>query len=102
MGLLLLGNILWFIAWLIPNGPTGGNEEVASVDGEKISREDWMVAMEEQYGKETLLELVNGKVMETAAKKYEIEVTDKEIDLEIALIRSAQDSTEFTSHSFNR
>ena len=29
LGLLLLGNMLWFIAWLIPNGPTGGNEVVA-------------------------------------------------------------------------
>jgi foldase protein PrsA len=51
LGLLLLGNILWFIAWLIPNGPSGGGEKVASVGGEEITREDWMVAMEEQYGK---------------------------------------------------
>ncbi|EPD49365.1 hypothetical protein HMPREF1210_03475 [Paenisporosarcina sp. HGH0030] len=101
LGLLLLGNLLWFIAWMIPNQKTGGGEEVASVGGEKITREDWMVAMEEQYGKETLLELVNGKVMEAAAEKYEIEVTDKEVDLEIALIRSAQDSTNSQIHSLN-
>ena len=76
-------------------------KKLLSVGGEKITREDWMVAMEEQYGKETLLELVNGKVMEAAAEKYEIEVTDKEIDLEIALIRSAQDSTNSQVHSLN-
>jgi foldase protein PrsA len=101
LGLLLLGNLLWLIAWLIPNDQTGGNEVVASVGKEKISREDWMVAMEEQYGKETLLELVNAQVMDTAAKKYEINVTDKEIDLELSLIRSAQDSTGSQGVSLN-
>lgn len=101
LGLLLLGNMLWFIAWLVPNGPTGGNEVVATVGKEKISREDWMVAMEEQYGKETLLELVNARVMNTAAKKYKIKVTDKEIDLELSLIRTAQDSTGSQGLSLN-
>lgn len=93
LGLLLLGNMLWFIAWLIPNGPTGGNEVVATVGKDEISREDWMVAMEEQYGKETLLELVNAQVMNAAARKYEIKVTNKEIDMELSLIRTAQDNT---------
>lgn len=102
LGLLLLGNIFWFIAWLIPNGAAGGTEEVASVNGEKITREDWMVAMEEQYGKDTLLELVNAKVMETAAKKFDIDVTEKEIELELALIRSAQDSTVTSVQSLNK
>lgn len=100
--LLLLGNSLWFIAWLIPNESSGSSEEVASVEGQGITREDWMVAMEEQYGKDTLLELVNAKVMESAARKYAIKVTDKEIDLELALIRSAQDSTVTQNHSLNK
>ena len=47
-----------------------------------------MTAMEKEVGRETLLDLVNEKVMEAAAKQYGIEVSDKEIDLEIALIRS--------------
>ncbi|MET0786379.1 MAG: peptidyl-prolyl cis-trans isomerase [Paenisporosarcina sp.] len=101
LGLLLAGNLLWFIAWLIPNGSSGGNEEVASVDGEAITREDWLVAMEEQYGQDTLLELVNTKVMETAADKYDIKVTEEEIDLELALIRSAQDSSDSSLQSLN-
>lgn len=94
LGLLLFGNLLWFIAWLIPNGTSGGKEEVASVNGEVITREDWLVSMEEQYGKETLLELVNTQVMETAANKNEIKVSEQEIDLELALIHTAQDSTD--------
>lgn len=88
IGILLIGNILWFIAWLIPNKPQHTDEEVASVSGESITREAWMVAMEKGIGRETLLELVNDKVMEAAAKKNEIKVTEKEIDLELALIHS--------------
>ncbi|MFD1864675.1 peptidyl-prolyl cis-trans isomerase [Planococcus chinensis] len=91
--LLFIGNLLWFIAWLVPNG-SGGNEEVASVQGDAITREEWMAAMEDQHGRDTLLGLVNQKVMATAAKEYEIKVTDKEIDLEIAMLRTAQDGTD--------
>lgn len=91
--ILLLGNILWLIAWLIPNEvqEIGSDEQVAAIDGDIITRQEWMVAMEERYGKETLQNLVNESVMEKAAKKYKIKVTDKEIDLELALMRSAQD-----------
>ncbi|WP_033542041.1 peptidyl-prolyl cis-trans isomerase [Planococcus sp. CAU13] len=96
--ILFIGNLLWFIAWLIPNNP-GGNEEVASVSGKEITRQEWMAAMEEQHGRETLLELVNLKVMETAAKEYGIKVTDKEVDLEIAMMRSARDGSEKTLYS---
>ncbi|MFD1030292.1 peptidyl-prolyl cis-trans isomerase [Metaplanococcus flavidus] len=96
--ILLAGNLLWFIAWLIPNDP-GGNEEVASVSGEEITRQEWMAAMEEQHGRETLLDLVNLKVMETAAKEYGIKVNDKEVDLELAMMRSARDGSEQTLYS---
>ena len=51
-----------------------------------------MTAMEKKVGRETLLDLVNDKVMEAAAKEYGIEVSDKEIDLELALIRSVDES----------
>lgn len=92
--LLFIGNLLWFIAWLIPNG-SGGSEEVASVKGDAITREEWMATMEEQHGRDTLLGLVNQKVMATAAEEYDIKVTDKEIDLELAMLRTAQDGTLF-------
>lgn len=93
LAILLLGNILWFIAWLIPNKgeEVGSDEQVAVIDGDIITRQEWMVAMEERYGKETLQNLVNESVMEKAAAKFKIKVTDKEIDLELALMRSAQD-----------
>ena len=57
-----------------------------------------MSAMEKEVGRETLLDLVNEKVMEVAAEQYGIDVSDKEIDLEIALIRSVDGR----SHSGHR
>lgn len=93
LSVLLLGNLLWFIAWLIPNDTSKSNdsEEVASVAGKVITKEQWMASMESIYGKEVLLDIVNAEVMEAAAKKYKIKVKNDEVDLELALIRSTQD-----------
>lgn len=95
IGILFTFNVLWFIGWLIPDKPRQDSEKVGSVAGNPITREEWMTAMEKEVGRETLLGLVNEKVMEAAAKKYKIDVADKEIDLEIALIRSV-DSRSYT------
>lgn len=88
IGLLLLANVFWFIGWLIPDKSLSVDEEVASVSGDSITREEWMTAMEKDVGRETLLGLVNDKVMEAAAKKFKIDVSNEEINLELALIRS--------------
>lgn len=86
IAILFVCNLFWFIAWLIPDKSKQPDEVVASVAGDPITREQWMTAMEKEVGREVLLELVNHKVMETAADKYGINVTEKEIDLELALI----------------
>lgn len=100
MSVLLVGNLLWFIAWLIPNNTSNINdsEKVASVAGKIITKEQWMASMESIYGKEVLLDMVNAEVMEAAAKEYKIKVTDAEVDLELALIRSTQESTSLQSY----
>jgi len=103
LAFLFLGNIFWFILWLIPNNDEqkGGNEQVAAVNETIISRQQWMATIEERYGKETLRSLVNEAVMEEAAKKYGIKVTNKEIDFEIALLRSAQDANDTSVESLS-
>lgn len=93
IGILFVCNVFWFIGWLIPDKSKQPDEEVASVAGEPITRVEWMTAMEKDVGREVLLDLVNNKVMETAAKKYGIEVTDEEVDLELALITSVDGRT---------
>ena len=103
LAILLLGNVLWFISWLVPNKEegVGSDEQVAVVDGDVITRQQWMVAMENRYGKETLQNLVNESVMEKAATKFKINVVDKEIDLELALMRSAQDKFDMATQNLS-
>ena len=103
LALLFLGNVFWFILWLLPNDDEyeGGNEQVAAVNKTIITRQQWMAAMEERYGKETLRNLVNEVVMKEAADRYDIKVTDKEIDFEIALLRSAQDANDTSIESLS-
>lgn len=104
--LLLIGNLFWLVLWLLPSDETtsekeDGGEEFAAVEGDPITRQEWLAEMENRYGKETLQSLVNEAVMEKAAKKYKIDVKEEEIDLEIALLRSAQDSNDTTLHSLS-
>ncbi|MCP1143268.1 peptidyl-prolyl cis-trans isomerase [Lysinibacillus endophyticus] len=98
LAILFAGNIFWFVLWLWPNDKdNGGDEIVATVDDQKITKQQWMAEMETRYGKETLQSLVNESVMEKAAEEYKIKVSDEEVDLEIALIRTAQDTTDTTT-----
>ncbi|WP_421382581.1 peptidyl-prolyl cis-trans isomerase [Bacillus salacetis] len=69
-----------------------GTETAATVGGETISRESWMFEMEQRYGKEVLRELINQNVMDQLAEKYDIKVTEEELDKEITLIKSVYNS----------
>lgn len=102
LAILLAGNVFWFVLWLLPSKDSSGSGEiVATIDGENITRQQLFSAMENRYGKETLKSLVNEAVMEKAASRYKIKVTDDEIDLELALLRSAQDSTDTTMQNLS-
>ncbi|MCW1929460.1 peptidyl-prolyl cis-trans isomerase [Bhargavaea beijingensis] len=97
LGILLAGNLLWFTLWITKDGGSvksaGTGEQVASVGKETITNKEWVAAMEERVGREALRELVNQKVMEAAAKQYDIKVSDSEIDLEIAMLRAGGEGT---------
>ncbi|MGM9921148.1 MAG: peptidyl-prolyl cis-trans isomerase [Bhargavaea sp.] len=97
LGILLAGNLLWFTLWVTKDGggvkSAGTGEQVASVGKETVTQEEWVAAMEERVGRETLRELVNQKVMEAAAKEYGIKVSEDEIDLEIAMLRTGGEGT---------
>ncbi|GKV66698.1 MULTISPECIES: peptidylprolyl isomerase [unclassified Sporosarcina] len=89
LGILFAMNVFWLFHWLLTDrSPAADTEEVASVAGEPITRAEWMSAMEQQVGREVLEDLVNHRVMSAAADEYGIKVSDKEIDLELALITS--------------
>jgi foldase protein PrsA len=77
----------------------GNNEVVATIGNEEITRQDWLKVMEDQYGKDVLKDLIDQRVIETLAKKYKIEVSDKTIDRELLLMKTMYGST--TSESSN-
>ena len=102
---LFLGNIIWFVAWLFALGDdsieTMNKESVATVAEEHITRQEWLTAMEQRYGKEVLQTLVSERVMLEAAKKNNITVSDEEVDIELALMRTVKDSTDTTIQSLS-
>ncbi len=102
ISILLLGNLLWFIAWLIPNNDVQDSEEVATVGGKAITKEQWVAEMESRYGKEVLLDMVNTEVMEAAAKRNNIKVTEEEVDLELALTVSSQEGNDTSLQAFDK
>lgn len=69
-----------------------GSETAATIGEEHISRESWMYEMEKRYGKEVLREIINQKVIDQLAARYDIEVTEEEIEREITLIKSVFNS----------
>lgn len=106
IGVLFLGNIIWFVAWLFALGDDDkssvNNEVVATVAGEDITRQQWLTAMEQRYGKEVLQTLVSERVMLEAAKANDITVSDEEIETELALMRTVQDGTDTTIQSLSK
>ncbi|WP_179884953.1 peptidyl-prolyl cis-trans isomerase [Bacillus sp. AFS015802] len=91
IGLLLVTNLITLV-WNWSSGKIGTPEVVASVGGESVTREDWLYALEQQHGKEELRALVNQKVIDHLAKKYDISVSDKEVEQEYYLIQSVYDA----------
>ncbi|MCR8850940.1 peptidyl-prolyl cis-trans isomerase [Rossellomorea sp. SC111] len=87
IGVLLVTNLITLV-WNWSSGEVGTPEVVASVGGESVSREDWLYALEQQYGKEELRAMVNQKVIDHLAEKYDISVSNKEVEQEYYLIQS--------------
>lgn len=96
--LLLVTNIVTLFLWLKPDpspsmgGVKAGNEVVATVGGDSVTREDWLYSLEQKYGEQELKQMINQKVIEKVAKKYDISVSDKEVNREYDLIRSVYNS----------
>lgn len=73
-------------------GNETNNETIATIGDKTITREQWMAELEDRYGKDTLRELVNIRVVEELAKKYDITVSDDVIARELAVYKSMYNS----------
>lgn len=57
-----------------------------------MTREEWLKEMEDQYGKSTLEDMINVRVVEQLAKKNDLKVSKNEIDREFLLIKAVNNS----------
>ncbi|WP_258535790.1 peptidyl-prolyl cis-trans isomerase [Bacillus sp. 03113] len=87
-GLVLLNvlTIILFLTW--PSLNEGNNETVATVGKKTVTRQDWLEEMEGKYGKETLKQLVNEKVIDEMADKYKVKISDQEITRELLMVKT--------------
>ncbi|PJH91243.1 peptidyl-prolyl cis-trans isomerase [Bacillus sp. SN1] len=70
--------------------PSG--ESIATIGGKSVTREEWLKEMEDQYGKSTLEDMINVRVVEQLAKKNDLKVSKSEIDREFLLIKAVNNS----------
>lgn len=71
-------------------GEINENEPVATIDGEEISYEDWKQALQSNHGEKQLKKMIDRSIVKQMAKEKNIEVHDKVIEREIALLTSMQ------------
>ncbi|WP_409272993.1 peptidyl-prolyl cis-trans isomerase [Neobacillus sp. SCS-31] len=64
-------------------------ETVATVGKDSISREEWLNEMEARYGKDTLRDLIDRKVISQMAKKYNITVPKADVERELRMFQTA-------------
>lgn len=76
----------------------GSSEVVATVGKEEVTRQEWLNVMEERYGKDTLKEMIDEKVIEALAKKYDISISEAAVDREMFLIKTMYGSSSDASN----
>jgi len=64
-------------------------ETAASINGEKISKEELYQKMTNLYGKDTLDSLITNKVIELESEKQKVKVTGTEIDEELTKLQDS-------------
>jgi foldase protein PrsA len=68
------------------------SETIATIGETSITRDQWMAELESRFGKDTLKELINNRVVEELADKYKITVSDEVIERELAVYKSMYNS----------
>ncbi|MGG1680156.1 peptidyl-prolyl cis-trans isomerase [Neobacillus sp. NRS-1170] len=70
------------------NGALANEEAVATIGKKTISRQDWLNELEARYGKDVLKEMVDQKVIEEMAAKYDIEISDEDVEREYRMLQT--------------
>ncbi|RJS51092.1 peptidylprolyl isomerase [Bacillus subtilis] len=73
-------------------GASSSGESIATIGGKSVTREEWLKEMEDQYGKSTLEDMINVRVVQQLAKKNNLKVSKSEVDREFLLIKAVNNS----------
>ncbi|MGG3468375.1 peptidyl-prolyl cis-trans isomerase [Neobacillus pocheonensis] len=94
-GLIML-NCLTVAFFLTKVSETSGalmnDEAVATIGKNTISRQDWLNELEARYGKDVLKEMIDQKVIEEMAAKYDIKISDRDVDREYRMLQTTYNS----------
>lgn len=93
LGALLVSCIA--VAYTLTKSQTGASssgESIATIGGKSVTREEWLKEMEDQYGKSTLEDMINVRVVEQLAKKNNLKISKSEVDREFLLIKAVNNS----------
>ncbi|MGM7684105.1 peptidyl-prolyl cis-trans isomerase [Cytobacillus sp. Hm23] len=66
---------------------TESEEIIASVGNEDIYRQQWLNELEAEYGKATLQNIIDRKVIELLAEKYNIQTDEESVERELKMIK---------------
>lgn len=83
------------VAYTLTKSQTGASssgESIATIGGKSVTREEWLKEMEDQYGKSTLEDMINVRVVEQLAKKNNLKISKSEVDREFLLIKAVNNS----------
>ncbi|MEH7418123.1 peptidyl-prolyl cis-trans isomerase [Neobacillus drentensis] len=80
------------------NSLATNDEVVASIGKKEISRQEWLHKLETKYGKDVLKEMVDQKVIEEMAAKYNIKVSSQEVEREFRMLQSSYNSFSQNGH----
>ncbi|WP_181218073.1 peptidyl-prolyl cis-trans isomerase [Bacillus subtilis] len=73
-------------------GASSSGESIATIGGKSVTREEWLKEMEDQYGKSTLEDMINVRVVEQLAKMNNLKISKSEVDREFLLIKAVNNS----------
>ncbi|AKG36947.1 peptidylprolyl isomerase [Paenibacillus durus] len=96
-GLVLLLSVLLIWEWRKGKGTEGNGgdgKRIAKVAGQSISLREWRDELQNRYGDEVLLAMLNRIAVETEAKKLGISVSEQEVDRELRTAASGYGSEE--------
>lgn len=89
---LVLTNLLSLGFILFSNKATTEKEVVATIGKTEITRQQWLSKLETAYGYDTLKNLVNKEVVLFLADKYNIDITDEEVERQVEIQKILNDT----------